>query len=540
LRISHLNSGAGRNKLTVYMGDSKVVKRFFIVGSYVAMLAFAGFLLFSHLDNHLLWGDEGETAVLARNVMRYGIPRTFDGTNYILLHGQRDENQNHVWIWSPWMQEYLAAGSFKLFGPTTWAARAPFALIGWGSLLVLALVTFKIYRSHRVALASVVLLGTSEVFLLHARQCRYYPISVLGEILLIYGIYLLLARNRRGIWLAAVALIVQFYSNYIIMVANLPALVFLAWMLRKEGKPALLRLAAVAGILVVAALPWLIYAHPWGQSRAVRDELQLGKVGDYLLEFNFHFLPLYFLLLPLLRWFPAGRTRLVNESEVAGCWERWLLFLLGSYFATILFAPGFYLRYLLPIFPVACLLAAAWTFRYIPWRALAVLLIAVQILSNAPAVATAWFFRGTHHFRLPLLEYVRGIGRPYDDRLTDVLEFFKREAHPGELVMSFDPEFPLRFYTPLAVIDGGLMAPPKGRLPGWILPGSASGVVAQEAVALPDFLKPHYNAITITVHDSVLGGSIPEPDVYQYQSAPVRAAFTIYRLNPVTNDYRLQ
>ena len=276
------------------MGDSQTARKFSIAGCYVAFLAFACFLLFYHLDNHLLWGDEGETAVLAKNVAQFGVPRTFDGTNYILLHGRRDETRDHVWIWSPWLQEYLAASAFIVLGPTTWAARAPFALIGWCSLVALALIAYKIYRSHWVALASAVLLGTSEVFLLHARQCRYYSISVFAEILLVYGIHQLLAQNRRGIWLAALALVLQFYSNYIMVVANLPGLLVLAWMLRKQGKSAVLGVSAVPGILFVAALPWLVYAHPWGQTSVAGGENYFRKAWEYLMEFHFHFIPLCF------------------------------------------------------------------------------------------------------------------------------------------------------------------------------------------------------------------------------------------------------
>ena len=513
------------------MGDSKTAGKFLIGGSYGLFLAFACFLLFYHLDNHLLWGDEAETAVLAKNVAQFGVPRTFDGTNYIILHGTVDETRDHVWIWSPWLQEYIAASSFIVLGPTTWAARAPFALIGWCSLVALALVAYKIYRSHWVALASVVLLGTSEVFLLHARQCRYYPISIFGEILLVCGIHQLLGQNRQGIWLAAFALILQFYSNYIIVVANLPVLFVLAWMLRNQGKQAVLRVAAVAGLLMVAALPWLVYAHPWGQSKVVGGELHLGKAWDYLVEFHFHFIPLCFLLLPLFGWILARRNRLVSGPDLAERWERFLLLLLPSYFVTVLIAPGFYLRYLLPVLPVACLLAAAWTFRHVKWRALAVVVIAVQVLSNAFSMATAYPFRGAHTFRLPLLEYVHGIAAPYTNRFADVLDFFQRQAHPGERVLTFDPDFPLIFYTHLGIIDGRIMAPAGGRLPDWILPASPSSVVTQEAVALPEFLKPHYEKVTILVHDSVLGDGIPEPDSYQYQTVQARVPFIIYKLN---------
>jgi hypothetical protein len=217
-----------------------------------------------------------------------------------------------------------------------------------------------------------------------------------------------------------------------------------------------------------------------------------------------------------------------------------MLFLLASHFAIIPLAPGFYLRYLLPIFPVMCLLAAAWIFRCVKWRTLAVLVIAVQVLSNVLSMVTAYPFRGSHIFRLPLLEYVQGISTPYTNRFADVLEFFKREARPRQMVLSFDPEFPLRFYTQLAVIDGVLMAPPKGRLPDWILPDSASGVMAQDPVALPDFLKPHYETITIPVHDSIKGDSIPEPDAYQYQTVQTRVPFVLYKLNAGANGHGLR
>jgi hypothetical protein len=129
---------------------------------------------------------------------------------------------------------------------------------------------------------------------------------------------------------------------------------------------------------------------------------------------------------------------------------------------------------------------------------------------------------------------VQGIARPYANRFSDVLDFFKQEGHPGEMVLSFDPEFPLRFYTQLTVIDGRLTVPPNGRLPEWILASSASGLTMRKPVALPDFLKPYYETITIPVRDSFWADSIPEPDNYQYQSARRRVPFTIYRLKTGT------
>ena len=88
---------------------------------------------------------------------------------------------------------------------------------------------YQNYRDHWITLASIVLLSSSEIFLLHARQCRYYSLSVLAQIVFIYAIYQLLAGNRKGVGILALALILQFYSNYIIVLANLPVMFPVAW-----------------------------------------------------------------------------------------------------------------------------------------------------------------------------------------------------------------------------------------------------------------------------------------------------------------------
>jgi Dolichyl-phosphate-mannose-protein mannosyltransferase len=508
----------------------KKANHFGLAAGYVLLYAVAFWLLFYHLDNRLLWGDEAETATLAKNITRFGLPKTYDGTNYILLPVGKDENAAHVWIWSPWLQEYIAAGSFLIFGPTTWAARVPFALIGWMSLVSLALVTHKIYRNHGITLASVALLATSEIFLLHTRQCRYYSVSVLGEILLIYGIYQLFARNRRGLWLAAAALILLFYSNYIIAVANLPALFLLACGFRNRGKQAVLEVVAIFGIVFVAALPWLIYAHSWDQKSALVPENYFGKGADYLREIHFHFMPLWFLLFPLIGAISAYKNQRKTAMEVEQGWEGFLLVLLAYYFVVIVFAPSLFLRYLLPILPVLCLLTGAAIFRWCKWRWLAVLVVAIQCTSNFFSVATAYPFEGNDRLRSPLVEYMRGITTPYTDRFADTLDFLKTRTHPGDTLLSFDPEFPLIFYTQLAIIDARVTAPVKGTLPDWFLPSPASQILPHKPGNFSAFMVPHYDKITISVHDSALGDSIPEPDFYQYETAQTKAPFVIYRL----------
>jgi len=512
------------------MDDPKTTRRLPVAACYAAVLAFTGFLLFYHLENHLLWGDEAETAVLARNVAHFGLPVTQDGTNYIILHGTIDETRGHVWTWSPWLQEYLAAGSFLLFGPTTWAARAPFAFIGLVSVMGLGWVAWKIFQRHRIALAAMLLLGTSEVFLLHARQCRYYSISVWCEILLLYAVYLLFRGNRRGVWLAGVALVLEYYSNYIIAVANVPALLVLAWMLRKPEQRGVRRVAAILAILAAAALPWMIYARPWRQGVVFGGEDYWLKGLGYLTQIHFYFMPLCFLLLPLLGLMGKRKKTPPRAPEPSRPWERFILILLGLYFVVIVFTPGFFLRYLLPILPAICLVAAVWVFRYIKWPALAAAVIGLQAATNLFPLVTGFAIPGRPPLRFPVVEFVEGMATPYTNRFADVLDFFNREARPGDRVLSFDPEFPLIFYTKLKIVDGRLAGDAPMQWPRWILPLPASGVMSQEPAQPPADLDARYDEITLEVHDSPLGDSYPQPGAYQYHTSEKRAPFVIYKL----------
>ncbi|HEV2454000.1 MAG TPA: glycosyltransferase family 39 protein, partial [Verrucomicrobiae bacterium] len=273
-----------------------------IAGLYLALAALAYYLTFCNLDGRPFWGDEAETALLARNIVRFGVPRVDDGINHISLHGDGFDARGGLWTWSPWLPDYIAAGSFAVFGQTAWAGRAPFAFIGWLSVPALAFVTWRIYRRHRVALAAMLLLGTSEVFLLHIRQCRYYSITVLAEILLVYGIYKILARNKGGSWFIAGALLVQFYCNYTCAVANIPILVVLGFKLFNQDRPNLLRLLSSFGIFLLLTVPWLLFAETWRQGVAEGRDTRMHLIQFYGWQFQFHFLPWCFVLLPAGGW----------------------------------------------------------------------------------------------------------------------------------------------------------------------------------------------------------------------------------------------
>ena len=144
---------------------------------FLAILAVAVFFLFFHLDYRPFWQDEAETACLARNVLKTGLPLAFDGVRKISQEqGMEFNSQDYLWRWSPWMQIYVAAGAFRVGGLNTLAGRFPFAFFGLLCVvLVYLLLTYK-FQDRGWACISAALLTFCVPFLLYARQCRYYSL----------------------------------------------------------------------------------------------------------------------------------------------------------------------------------------------------------------------------------------------------------------------------------------------------------------------------------------------------------------------------
>src|SRR5213080_1596500 len=146
----------------------------------LAVLAtIAGVLIFTNLGSDYLWEDEGDTAALASNILKFGVPKAWDGGAFLDSdHGAR-LNRDLVMVTHPWVQYYLTAGSFLLFGQNTFAARFPFAVAGWLSILFVYLFLWRFAGSRLIAFSAAALLVSSVQFLLYVRQCRYCALNML-------------------------------------------------------------------------------------------------------------------------------------------------------------------------------------------------------------------------------------------------------------------------------------------------------------------------------------------------------------------------
>lgn len=140
------------------------------------ILSIAAGLLLTNLGRDYLWADEGDTAVLARSILQFGVPTAWDGVTFTDSDFGARLTDGFVMMSGPWLQYYVTAASFLIFGESAFAARLPFALAG---LLTIALVYQLVYRAttHRwTAATAAALLTLSVQFLVFSRLSRHYAL----------------------------------------------------------------------------------------------------------------------------------------------------------------------------------------------------------------------------------------------------------------------------------------------------------------------------------------------------------------------------
>src|SRR6266404_1187559 len=144
---------------------------------FVIVALIGAMLIFTNLGTDYLWEDEGDTAALASNILKFGVPKAWDGAAFLDSdHGAR-LNRDLVMVTHPWVQYYLSAGSFLVLGENTLAARLPFAITAWMSIFFVYIFVWRHVGSRLAAFSAGALLTFSVQFLLYARQCRYCSLN---------------------------------------------------------------------------------------------------------------------------------------------------------------------------------------------------------------------------------------------------------------------------------------------------------------------------------------------------------------------------
>jgi hypothetical protein len=430
-----------KQSLCIY-ADRDIAMNVKLLLVYSTLVLLVGFLLFYKLGNRLLWGDEAETALLAQNIIKFGVPKVTDGKNYITVLGRgHDSNKNDIWIWAPWLDKYVTAASFYLFGKSTFAARFPFALIALLSVVSLLFVTQRFYHNHELTIVVVLLYITNVAFLLHARQCRYYALIALAQIWLLYGYKLLItAQPKQGGLYIVLALAVQFYCNYVVVPANVLSLCISAALISHRHRNLLRDLLIYLTGFALLTIPWLVYAKPWHQSNKVVFSNFGKNIFFYLSEVHFYIMPLILVLIIPIWYFLNCK----KKSSMAGGLtmkdtEILLWILVPVQLIVLSIVSDIFFRYLMPLIPVLIILTSVILVNYVRPPIFRYLLILILCCSNAIAVFTAYPLRIRHSVNMPIVQFIREITSNYEDRTKDVVCYLRQNANPNESVFALDP-----------------------------------------------------------------------------------------------------
>lgn len=456
-----------------------------------AVLAALGLaLLLTGLGSDYLWEDEGDTAVLASNILKYGVPKAWDGVTFIDSDRGARDNDDLVMVSHPWVQYYVAAASFLVFGQNTFSARLPFALAGWLTLLLVYAFVWRITANRWAAFCAAALMVLSVQFLLYSRQCRNYSLNMLLTCWLFWIFFRM--KSARGCALFTVAAILLFHTNPIGLVP-IGVLGILTLIYRPFAPQRRWFWLATPAILILT-LPWLALARG-GYSENTQQVQSIGqffeRFAQYLIECAsvtplIGSIVLLAICLMRSRDQRKGNKSRKKSNSVSGVLEKNEAALLVTVFATLfsyalamaltestrdLWFMG--LRYTPAMIPLVAMVAGILIVKVARARVAIWLPLLLLFGLTKLALVTPWFSledKGAiaaqpdqiqpieAHVPSEVLDrflgagqlaFLRDLGQKNPGTLGQACEFLQKNAKPGDVLLANYGWEPLYFYTRL-------------------------------------------------------------------------------------------
>ena len=491
----------------------------------ILLCLLAAVILFTNLGNIYLWQDEAETAVLAKNTLKFGVPRAFDGEN-LITNIYEDSCMYKGWKYAAWLQFYLVAMSFWLFGETTFAARIPFALFGVGSVVMCYLLAQRLFKNRLLSRVSCAFMVFSGPFFLYMRQCRWYALTVFFTLWVLLSYLDLLERKRFSALGFIVSGILLFHSNYgiffpVFIALGLHGLVFNRRFIKNNVKGLLFYLFIIA----IFTLPSLLYlggAEYTGEMTFARTkghaEFYFRVLNKYLFPCGLLFLSLTLFGLFRKRVFPI-LIQPLNKSYI------WLLiFVFISTIAFLLFADERQIRYIIHLLPLCAILMSLLIVGLLKVnKGVAVLLFAIVCFTN--------IFHTGSPFRkklwVPLLDIAYELTHDYDGPVEGIVKFLKENAKSGDTVKISYGDYAVIFYTDLKVDNRPFQ---HQTLPEWIVPRKDwSGLEALNERYVKQ-IKSRYQRIVLNYPD-IMWENRPDPGYHKFKTVSDWPKVVIYKEN---------
>jgi hypothetical protein len=523
------------------------------IPAFVIVASVAAILFLWRLNSPYLWQDEAATAVMGQRMMRFGRPLAYDGINLITgdhfaaedsktidqrtsdpqssirFYARRgDFKADTTWQWQPWGQFAAAALSFKMLGPTTFAARLPFALASIVTVLVLYLFILTYFENAQLALLASIFLLANGYWVLHGRQCRYYALSSLFLMLTLAAYACWQFRKPWGAVAFVAAAWCWFQVDYGTVVPVLGVLFLDALISQRDRwwRPVLVGVAWTALVM-----PFIFYYHIWG-----RLSVPMGSWRERFIRnvFNINEFVLPFVVLGgvilLLIYHWGELVEVERRIIVIACAA---IVMLLFWVQTVTVAP--FLRYTIVVLPVSSLLVAWLLLRGAGHRS------AFTWVGAAIYIFTPWLSLPLHVLRPATLRHAtivrpelhllgeRVFGHPSDPN-KPVVEWLAQNTKPDDEILINYEDIPLMFYLPNPIRGGisAFRAEDDAKRPPDFLVLRHSVDFVHWPVYLREIERYQWETVSLQVPD-IACGNCPDP-VERYDSAQAKSILIARRV----------
>jgi hypothetical protein len=511
------------------------VGRIWASSAVAGLVLVAALLIFPGLGDRYLWDDEAETALLAQNVLRFGVPVAWDGATLISQECGADYDTNYLWRQTPWLPIYVTAGSFALFGAGTFTARLPFALLGLLAIPSMYLLARRLFADRSTALVAAGSLLLSVPFLLHVRQCRYYALAIFAAIWILYCFFTLRRSPRLATAGLALSLAALLHTSHLLFFGAVAGLA-LGFLLVVFDRAVLPWLVVSLAAPIIVNLPWLLGTDLGGKSRALLSLSSVASfganLGRYAARIELHAFSALLLVTVVVAVAVVTRMPVAfGSAEARAC--LFLVVFAAAHLLVVATVPFVFFRYVLTLLAVLALLQA----RIVASVAARSRVLAAVVLLLAIFPDRADLIRG--RFSMTVGKFVDEITHHAPGPIEGIVNHLRASARPGDRVYISYGDLPLRFHTSLEVRGGqGCQSLDGWPPPDWVIvryffrfrpvaPGAK-----EDADRTLQYLKstvtlPRYRRIDLPVADTIWE-NIPEPDRHVFRDPGERPKITLY------------
>lgn len=545
---------------------------------FLLFLIAAFSFLFMNLGNIYLWHDEASTALVGKNILKYGYPRAYDGKNFLmgsyqpeigLVTGTENFNKDYVWVSHTWLPYYISALSMKIFGQTTFGARFLFALIGFFSLFLIFRLYNMLYKDKKIIYLALILLFSSVYFFTYSRQVRYYSLLLFfTTAFLISYINLLKRKKARDILFFSLSGALLFHSHYLPFFVTFLTLT-IHFVFFTDFKKKIKELSKSYFIIAFLTLPWFLYAQPW-KFGANSSIFSLSNVLTAFLfvirSVNYHYPLLILVFLPVLLYKLKKKSKIKkdktkNEEFFS---DRLLFVFILLPILIMMISPVKIYRYIFGFAPLFFLFCSRIFYIHYKkgkkYKMIAVIMLTLLLTSNLLPVIPILFVKKVvvppiisicenvapenkvnrcssyigdslelRQVKFPLVYYAYEVTHDYDGPNEGIVKYLNENAREEDLVWAYYSGYYIQFYTDLRVMD-----PPEYSvymnetdiMPDWIIYRRKPGDFAQPLV---DYAKKNNYIPIILDYPDLYYENRPEPSLHKFWTDTSAKKLIIYK-----------